>query len=90
MLCVAELVRFHFLNTKHVLNDEVLTARDDIVFSHDSSRNPAATCMIDSVVDSDRRCQVNIWRLREFVIIGDLVAKWLKSFHVNSTKRFST
>jgi len=29
------------------------------------------------------------WRLWEFVIVGDLVAKWLKSFHVDSIEPFS-
>jgi len=52
LLCAAELVRFRFLNTKHVLNNEALTTRENIVFSHDSSRNPTATYIIDSVVDS--------------------------------------
>jgi len=44
--------------------------------------------MLQQQAASAAHSSVMPWRLREFVIVGDLVAKWLKSFHVNSTKRF--
>jgi len=65
LLHAAESVRFCFLNTKHVLNNEALAIRDNVVFSHDSSRNPTTTYIIDSVVDS-RRKQTTV-RILSFV-----------------------
>ena len=49
---MTKLVRFCFLNTKHVLNNEALTIRNSFVFSNDSSTNPTTSYIINLVMDS--------------------------------------
>jgi len=80
LLRVTKLVRFSFLNTKHVLNNEALTVRHYFMFSNDSSRNSTTIHMNDLVLDSGIACRTRSPPTREEFRINSFERTHIDSF----------